>query len=66
MKRLNQRSKYEEAEDSPIVCSKSGKAGHNKRTCSAKEIAATKTESALLDDAAATLATTAATLAIVT
>ena len=66
MKRLNPRSKYEEAEDSPIVCSKCGKAGHNKRTCSAKEIAATKTESAILDDAAATLATTAATLATVT
>jgi ribosomal protein L32 len=36
-KRIRRRSLYAATEDSPIVCSNCGQAGHNKRTCSGKE-----------------------------
>jgi len=35
-KRIRRRSLYAASEDSPILCSNCGQAGHNKRTCSAK------------------------------
>jgi hypothetical protein len=55
-KRIRRRSLYAAAEDSPIVCSNCGQAGHNKRTCSAKTrdntVGATTTE--LHDDLSTT------------
>jgi hypothetical protein len=59
LKRLRRRSKFVEADESPILCSKCGKPGHNRRTCFAKEVAGTKN-----DDGTASLATLTASQAM--